>query len=331
MNNSRWLPSYIVPIEEIILEKLRINPAEPVTVNDDWQRDHYSGSILVEEDGHNGLIDNWVYFHALLTDSRLPVYMLHAKGEEPSSFQIKAFDNKGNEKIVPRVINFDPMDLLPATYLEYEDPPEISYKQAYEEFLKQDEVYLAAIKNYFVAQDINHNKRLRYIDTSYWQIVMLVSTLEALLPPPVFCKGKCETCGKGINHVDNDTDKELNKLLFNKINDKATRNQYRDILNEARSKIRNNTVHNGLSPANTFWKAPPLPDGVTEYTTSKSLEGYTTDRHSLASLVEQLKTICRYVLLNKFLACDVFPKLKGLEVHSVTITSSTSPTIINLE
>lgn len=329
MNNSRRLPSYIVPMEEIVLDKLRIIPADPVTVNDDWQRDHWSGSIIIEEDGLNGLIDNWVYLHALLADSRLSVYALHAKGEEPSSFQIDEFDNGGNVNIVPRVINFDSTDLLPAVYLDYEEP--ISYKQAYEDYIKQDDVYSSAVKNYFVAQDINHNKRLRYIDTSYWQIVMLVSTLEALLPPPVFCKGKCETCGKGLSHVLNDPGKDWNELLFNKITDKKVRKQYRDVLDEARYKIRNDTVHNGLAPGNTFWKSPSLPDGVTEYTTTKSLEEYKTDSHSLESLIEQLRQICRYTLLNKVIACDVFPVLKGIEVHSVTIRSSKSPTMINLD
>jgi hypothetical protein len=314
-----------------MLDKLRVIPAEPVTVNDDWQREHWSGSIVVDEDGHNGLIDNWVYFHALLADSRLPIYMLHAKGEEPSSFQIGEFDNKGNVKIVPRVINFDPDDLLPAVYLEYAEPPSISYKEAYEGYLRQDDTYLSAVKNYFVAQDINHNKRLRYIDNSYWQIVMLVSTLEALLPPPVFCNGKCEACSKGITHVLNDPGKDWNEPLFNKIADKKIRKQYRDVLDEARWKIRNDTVHNGLAPGNAFWKLPSLPDGVTEYTTPKSLEGYKTDRYSLESLIEQLRQICRYTLLNKVTACDVFPALKGLEIHSVTITSSESPTIINID
>lgn len=331
MNNSRRLPSYIVPTKEIILDKLRIIPAEPVTINDDWQRNHCSGSIVVEEDGYNGLIDNWVYFHALLADSRLPLYMFHAKGEEPSSFQISEFDNEGNINIVPRVINFDQVDLLPAVYLDYEETPKVSYKQAYEGYIKQDDVYFSAVKNYFVAQDINHNKRLRYIDNSYWQIVMLVSTLEALLPSPVFCEGKCETCGKGMTHVLNDSGKEWNELLFKKIMDKKVRKQYRDILNEARWKIRNNTVHNGLAPGNTFWKSSSLPDGVTEYTTSKSLEEYKIDRYSLESLIEQLRQICRHTLLSKAIAYDVFPALKGLKIHSVKITSSESPTTINLD
>jgi hypothetical protein len=329
--NSRRLPSYIVPIEEIILDKLRITPAEPVNVSDDWQRNHWLGSILVEEDGHNGLIDNWVYLHALLTDSRLPVYGLHAKGEEPSSFQIDEFDNEGNVNIVPRVINFDPMDLLPAVYLDYEEPPELSYEQAYERYMKQDEVYFSAIKNYLVAQDINYHKRLRYIDNSYWQIVMFVSALEALLPPPVFCKGKCETCGKGVSHVLNDPGKDWNELLFNKITDKSIRKQYRDVLDEARYKIRNDTVHNGLAPGNTFWKSPPLPDGITEYTTTKSLEEYKTDRYSLESLIEQLRQICRYTLLNKALACNVFPKLKGMDIHSKTVNITESSATISLD
>lgn len=75
---------------------------------------------MFKEDGHDGLIDRWVYFHALLADSRLPVYILQTKGKEPSSFQISKFDNEGNINIVPRVINFDPADLLPAAYLDYD-------------------------------------------------------------------------------------------------------------------------------------------------------------------------------------------------------------------
>ena len=318
-------------MEEIVLDKLRIIPAEPVTVNDDWQREHWSGSITVEEDGYNGLIDSWVYFHSLLADSRLPIYMFQAKGEEPSSFQLDEFDNKGDVNIIPRVINFYSADLLPAVYLDYDNVPEITYKQAYEGYLEQNEIYISAVKNYFLAQDINHNKRLRYIDNSYWQIVMLISTLEALLPAPVFCKGKCEACGKRINHVLNEAGKDWNELLFNKITDKEVRKQYRDVLDEARWKIRNDTVHNGLAPGNTFWKSTSLPDGVTEYTTSKSLEGYKTDMYSLESLIEQLKQICRYTLLDKAIKYSIFPKLKGLEVHSKTITVTESTATISLD
>jgi hypothetical protein len=331
MNNFRRLPSYIVPISEIVLEKLNIKPADPVTVNDDWQREHYSGSIIIEEDGHNGLIDNWVYFHALLADSRLPIYALHAKGEELSSFQIDEFDDKGNPKLKPRIINFDPVDVLPATYLEHEEVPEISYEQAYKRYLDKDEIFLSAVKNYFVAQDINHHKRLRYINSSYWQIVMLVSTLEALLPPPIFCKGKCETCKKGINHVLNDLGKDWNELLFDKIADKKIRSQYRRILDEVRWKIRNDTVHNGLAPGNSMWHSDPLPDGKTEFTTEKSLSGYTSDGHSLESLIEQLRQIGRYTLLDKILGSNVFPPLKGLEVNSFSVKVTESPTTIKLD
>lgn len=167
----------MVPIDEIVLEKLTIKPSGPVTVNDDWQREHFSGSITVDEEGYNGLIDNWIILHALMADSRLPLYVLHAKGEEPSSFQIEDFDNTGNERIVPRVIQFDPSDVLPAVYLGYENVPTTSYKEVYEKYPAKDDVFVSAIKNYFVAQDVNHHKRLRYIDTSYWQIVMLISSL----------------------------------------------------------------------------------------------------------------------------------------------------------
>lgn len=330
-SNTRRLPSYIVPVNEIVLKNLKVTPAEPVTVNDDWQRDSWSGSVIVEEDGHNGLIDNWVYFHALLADSRLPIYALHAKGEEVSSFQVDEFDNKGNSNIKPRVINFDPLDLLPAVYLGFDDVPEITYEQAYKSYLAKDEVYFSAVKNYFVAQDINHNKRLRYIDISYWQVVMLVSTLEALLPPPIFCKGKCEECKKDVKHVLNDPGKDWNELLFNKIADKKIRRQYRDILDETRWKIRNDTVHNGLAPEKSTWRAAPLPNGKTEFTAAKSLSEYKSDRYSLESLIDHLRQICRYTLLNEIFKSNVFPPLKGIEVNSITITSTESPTIINLD
>lgn len=330
MENSRRLPSYIVPIKQINLDRLKIVPAEPVTVNDDWQREHWSGSIEVEEDGINGLTDNWVYLHALLADSRLPLYVFNAEGQGPSDFQVKNFDNQGNTNILPRVIEFDPTDLLPAVYLDYTEPPEISYKEAYEGYLKQDDTYSSAVKNYFVAQDINHHKRLRVIDNSYWQIVMFVSVLEALLPPPVFCSGKCEVCGKGLKHVLNDPGKDWDDLIFNKINDKGIKKQYRDVLDEARWKIRNDTVHNGLAPSKDFWRAAALPNGITEYTTSKSIESYKKDKYSLESLIEQLRQICRYVLLNKAASHDVFPALKGIEVHSATLTISEPTTVINL-
>lgn len=331
MENARRLPSYIVPLQDINVGKLKIVSAHPVTVNDDWGREHYSGSITVIEDGFNGVIDKWIYFHSLLTDSRLPLYTFFAKGEEASDFQLRDFDNKGNLALHPRVLPFDPEDINPVVYLAEPSREKINYEAAYQNFLSKDDSYYAALKNYFISQDIGHNPRLRGVDVSYWEIVMLISSLEALLPKPTYCMGKCEICGKGLKHLINDVSKEWDDIVFKHITNKKIRNQYRQVLDEARWRIRNDTVHNGGEPGKTMWKSDPLPNGVTEFTTEKSLAGYKSDRNSLDSFVEQLRQACRYILLNQIIGQDIFPLLKGIEVHSFTITSTNSPTIINLD
>lgn len=129
----------------------------------------------------------------------------------------------------------------------------------------------------------------------------------------------------------NDPAKAWKEMLFDKIFDKKVRAEYRSILDEARWKTRNNTVHNGLAPGKEYWKSPSLPDGITDYTSTKALEAYKSDRYSLESLIDQLRQICRFTLLDKILDSGVFPPLKGLEVHSVTVTSTEPATTINLD
>jgi hypothetical protein len=330
MKNIRHLPSYLVPTYPIEIEGLKIERSVPVTVLDDWNRPHWSASLTVEEDGYGGKIDRWIYFHSLLAGSRLPLYAFQAFGHSESDFRVQELDPEKYPNIAAREMRLDFNNILPGIYWMPEIKEVSSYSQIYNAYLGMDDVYIAALKNYFLAQDIDFNKRLRFVDPAYWQVVMLISAMEALLPRPEFCKGKCEVCEKGVNHPINNADKDWKELLFSRIASKEIRKQYRLIFDVARSEIRNNTVHNGLMPALIVGRAS-LKDGVTEYTTQKAIEEYRSDDNSLVSLVEQLRQMCRYVLLNALIKKDIFPALKGTEVHSVTIKANSSPVTINLD
>lgn len=330
VKNIRRLPSYLVPTLPIETEGLKIARAGSVTVLDDWNRPHWSASLTVEEDGYHGKIDKWIYMHALLADSRLPLYAFQAYGQTYSDFNVEDLDAEKYPGVTAREMRLDFRSVLPGVYWGHEVEDEVSYDEIYKAYLKTDDVYIAALKNYFLGQDIDFNPRLRSIDPAYWQVVILISAMEALLPKPEFCKGKCETCSKGVNHPINNADKDWKELLFSRIKDKEIRKQYRLIFDVARSEIRNNTVHNGLMPALIIGRGS-LNDGVTEYTTKKAIEEYKSDNYSLESLVDQLRQICRYVLLNQLINKNIFPPLKGIEVHSKTIHANSSPVTITLD
>jgi hypothetical protein len=322
MSNVRRIPSYIVPVRPIRVEGLTIKQVAPVTVYDDWNRKYWCGSLEVDVKP-TGKIGKWIYFHSLLADSCLPIYAFQAFGHEPSDFNTMDFDPKKHPTVTPREINFNPDDVLPAVYLDYEPEPTIKYDDLYKSYLNLGEKYFNSLKNYFLAIDINFNKRLRSINPAYWQVVMLISAMEALLPTPTYCTGVCEVCKEGLHHPAGNIDQDWKNLLFGKIQNKDVRKQYRLIFDVARREIRNHTVHNGLMPSLLIGRSS-LPDGVTEFTTQKAIDEYKTEDYSLESLVEQFRQMCRYVLLDQLTQSAIFPGLKGIEVHSKTITDITS-------
>lgn len=322
---SRIIPSYIVPTESIDIDGLIISQNGPVRVNDDWGRDYFSNSLKVFEDDVLGRTDRWIKFHSLLAFSRLPLYSFHAYGHSTGDFQVLKLDKTKYPNVDARTIEFEPDDCLNAVYLSSDDLPYMSYNDIFEEYKKQPEEYKSAIESYFIAQDLQFNSRLRHMNKSFWAIVMLVSSLEALLPKPTFCEGEeCSICGNKNRHVVNNVGEEWNELLFDRIKQKEIKKQYREILDTARYKIRNDTVHNGLTPPSLFSRAS-LEDGINLYTTEKIMKSYLEDSNSLEGFIDQLTELCRYLLLNQIVGKDIFPKLKPLEIYSKTIRNITSP------
>jgi hypothetical protein len=295
----------------------------PVTILDDWDREHFSGSLCVEEKELNIKLDEWVYFHSLVSKSLLPLYAFHRCGKEHYSFEVVKFDPIKYPWATPIETQVDFSNVLHVIYPSSEIDSGLSYSELYETYLNIGEEYISALKTYFMGQDIGFHRRLPSIDIQYWQIVMLISAMEALLPKPIFCAGECASCRNKINHPTDHADKMWNELLFNHIKDKTIRKQYRLVFNSARIEIRNHTVHNGLMPSASHGNTL-LHDGVTEYTTEKAVGEYKDDNYSLETLVEQLKEVCRYILLNQLIEKDIFPPLKSVQVHQVTIFKTPS-------
>lgn len=317
------IPSYIVPYENIDTNEFSLTKNNPIKMTDDWGRFHFSGSLDVGNIEYHEFVNSWSYFHSMLSDSVLPLYSVHSKGLPSESFSFDEFDMQANSGIVPREILFNPDDVMPAVFLDNEDSPVVNYTSLYKAFTLKEEVYHNSVKTYYLAKDINFHKRLRSIDTSYWQVVMYISCLEYLLPPPIYCKGKCIECDKGIKHITNDVNSEWDELVFNQILDKKTRKSYRLILDVARWKIRNDTVHNGIMPK-TQHSPGTMSDGITIFTTEKAIKGYLSDRYSLETLTDQLDQICRNILINELIEEHVYPELRGLEIHSKTIKNITT-------
>lgn len=313
----KWLlPSRYVPTKSISLGKLEVESGGRIIVSDNWNRKIPTGSIIATEDGLNGLLDNWVYFHSLLFNAPLMLQTFQSWGHSAGDFTVT--QSEDSSYFIEEEIDYD--NVATAIYGDSCNES-IKYKSAYQSYLEVKNNLISAIKNYFLAYDINHNKTLRFIDPSYWQIVMYVSVIESLLPEKEFCKGKCNHCNGTIVHPLLDPAKELKKILFSKIKDRKIRSEYHSIIYDVAKKVRNNTVHNGLSPSVGI---ASLAEGTTKYETKDALKGYESDRYSLELFVEQLQQICRYLLLNEIIKLDIFPPLKGFNVHSVKIKPTKS-------
>lgn len=319
MNYSIKLPSRKIPTEPIMLVSLQLAAGEDVLVTDDWGRKYNRGSISVTGEEFKGHIDKWVYLHALAFDETLTLYAHQGNGGGAGDFVIEAATQ--DLPVDKELIDYE--NIGKAIYGD-ESEAEVSYDKMYENYLKQPDNVHSAIKNYFLAVDLGYNQRLRYVNVSYWQIVLLVSAMEALLPPPTFCDGTCSTCEEGVHHPTSQTGTDWNKILFKKIKNKATSKQYREILEEARFRIRNDAVHNGLWPGAGEMIAALMPstDGIKHYVETEALEGYKHDKMSLEVFVHLLRQICRYLILDQIIQQGSFPLLKGFDVHTVTIRRS---------
>lgn len=320
--NKRLLPARYVPLIPLEFDNFTIKSGGKAVVSDTWDRTYNVGSLIAVENGINGLMDNWVLFHSLLFHVPLMIQTFQGLGDSSGEFKIILDDKQKYYAEEPIDYNNIGTAIYGNTCKE-----NISYADAYKASLEINNLLKSAIKNYFLAYDIGFNRILRYIDISYWQIVMYISSIEALLPKPTFCKGKCSTCNKGIHHSYSDHDKELNELLFSKIKDKTIKKQYQSIIYAARRKIRNNTVHNGLFPTAGSIGSMVLYDGSTQYTTKEALTTYQSDHFSLELLKEQLEQICRYLFINEIIKKNIFPPLKGIIVHHVTFKPNETKTI----
>src|ERR1700760_480742 len=116
MKNIRRIPSYLVPSRSIETEGIKITRDAPVTVFDDWNRPHWSASLIIEEDGYNGKIDKWIYFHSLLADSRLPLYSFQAYGHNCGDFRIEELNSKSYSHVAAREMQLDFNNVLPGIY-----------------------------------------------------------------------------------------------------------------------------------------------------------------------------------------------------------------------
>lgn len=320
------VPSYLVPIKEIETDRVKITASAPVILLDDWSRQNPSGSVDVDKISYHEYVNSWSFFHSIVTMSLLPVLSVGSHGISTKAFSITDATDETDRTVGKREIFFDPDDMVPALFLESENGPVISYGDLFERYMQKDKKYESAVNSYFLAQDINFHQRMRSIDTSYWQVVFFVSAMESLLPESVYCKGRCETCGKGLKHSINDINKEWDDLVFNKIKNRKIRNNYRLILDVARWRIRNDTLHNGLMP-NVQHVVTGLANGVTLFTTQKTVDDYLKDTYSLETLIDQLKQICRNVLLNQLFDEPFYPDLIGSEIHSQTIANITESNV----
>lgn len=317
---SLILPSHLVPSERWISPDLSIKFDKKVEVHDDRKNMHIGKTIKVSDFKDRKKVDEWMYFHALISNS----FEIIDYNENANTYELRPFKKGDSRKVIGP---FDYDDIGREVY-RIKLGQKIKYREMYNQYTKQSNKFRSCVKNYFLAQSIkSHSARIRTIDISYWQVNMYVSILEVLLGDMPFCDNElsCEVCGSELgNHYKVGTNKWIKQELLGKIEDDDVRKQYKNVIKICRNAIRHKSIHEGLMPSA---KNPKLAEGSHEYAVGRAVKEYKDDKYAQFMLVDTMRQIVRYKILSTLAGSDIFPPLWSHKVHSIVLRANTPRTI----
>jgi hypothetical protein len=157
-----------------------------------------------------------------------------------------------------------------------------------------------------------------FFNLNYWQLFHATILLERLIGLPPNCPqsfGTCPVCSFSPQpHYAMPRRKWTREVLEKRISDDAIVEEYDSVIDTG-IRLRNKMAHTPLFDRSTY---PELSPGERlTYEVERVLDEYEHDAHALLSLLISLRTIARYLLLDKVFGTRYFARLRPLYVASV--------------
>jgi len=300
-----------MPPEELTLLGFTIGPGPAVRLRDSNGNMHLAHTMLIPNEVPHEKMLHWLFFHALITNSIEPLEVY----DNRHLFTLEDLTQSEVDKLISQeMADYD--SIINQAY-QVSVVDRMSYIDAFDQYQLLDTVFLNAIKNYFGAETVQ-SPRLRSVDMSYWQISIYISIIEVLLGTPPFCINEdvvCPDCSRNWGaHHNIGMGAWLQAKLYDRIENRDIRTQYKKIIGTARNQIRHKNIHEGLTPTAL---SPSLPTGPFSYNTSQSVKYYTDDKFALQSVIQHLQEITRFMLLNKVTGFEIYPELRGVHGYSI--------------
>jgi hypothetical protein len=277
-------------------------------------------SISPDVDDHKDKLKQWIIFHSFLFKFSQLSYLfergdLRTHRRESSLNHIR---ESSPDLSNAYITNFD--DIASSIYHPEQLTEQITYKSLYEVFVNLNDENKAFIINYLLEFNQRYMK-IGYTDLfslhkKYWQIVVYVTLLDAIIGHPPICESRtsCDICGRNLfPHRDLRQGSETAwrmTYLTNLGIDQQTREDYANAINAAYQEIRHPTAHAPISPtAQYILQETPLEI----YDIARSIRELSTNATALDNLLWSIKDITRFLLLNKIFRLNIFPRLRPLQ------------------
>lgn len=256
------------------------------------------------------IFKKWVLFHTFILDT--PKTIKHFESEGYGLYKLILTKNESSNKV-----DYD--NLLKYVYFNNNIPEvKMAYVELYEKFINISSKKIDMIANFYTkfSGDTFLSGR-QVIDSSYWQLVVYFSIVDAMFEQQQHCfhKLKCNEKDTKTSHFKEKQSDWFERHLSNLIKDPVRRKEYMQVIELVKKKIRNSTVHASRIPP-PKGKVQFIPGGHEIYDIERSLKEYESDESALDALKYMMRDITRFLLLNYIFDINIFPSIKPLHVKT---------------
>lgn len=322
---STWSPSATYPLtDRITLKSAGHRPIRNYPVTDaisemDTLYFISSSPDLMEL---RDLLRTWVMFHDFILDSQLLCRFFEREflDNATNTVFVRSIEELRQEpKANMKTCDFD--DIAEGMYAPYKPPQQVSYRELFARYQSLSEVDTWLLRSYLFqietrdAYSIDHN--LFEETRKYWQITSYVTLLESIFDHAPDCPGSvksCSVCGKqDLQSHRRMSEKDWREEQLSKlIGDEELRNQYMKVIGAAFT-IRNKTAHGSIVPVTPY----PATVDVEFFTMHRAIHDLKKDMFALDTLVDLVRRVLRYLLLDRFFNLKTFPPLPESQVTTI--------------
>ncbi len=209
-------------------------------------------------------------------------------------------------------------DVVLMTAPEKKELPKISYSDLFAIYCGLPSE-IREMLEWFVSEPyLPFTRDKAFSNTNYWQLVHKTILLERLIGMPPKCSGSfgpCTVCGLSLPpHNSVPRRKWLRQYLATRIDNDGIAEEYASVI-EAGVDVRNKIAHVPMFDRSSM---PELVPGEPQtYGVDRAIGEYEHDSVALNSLLNSLRDIARFLLLDKAFRIKYFPSLRPLKVVRV--------------